>query len=168
MDPKFLKNGPRAWPSSTEEAVKAIQEGGGYTSKDLLLESRVFSKKLILDVDSWNYSDFICSALADVYPDVEPSVYSWSLITEFLMNHFISDDILLFLKKNSFYNLERRKEIIEGISFSFRCLRLSLGSAKCIKNVLDFIGMEKNEIDKIIEAFLVQEDFTIIANFLFF
>ena len=168
LDSKFLKNGLRAWPSSTEDAVKAIEEGSHYTSLSVLLKSCYFSKKLKGDVGSWDYSDFICSALAHVYFNVELSVYSWSVITQLLMNHFITDDIFLFLKKNSFYNLDRRKEIIEGISFSFRYSRHSSDSVKCIRNVLDFIEMEKSEINKIIEAFLVKKDFTIITKFFFF
>ena len=168
LDSKFLKNGPRAWPSTSDEAVKAFKEGRYYTSLSMLLESRDFSEKLILDVASWNFSDFICSALTYVYSDKELSLYSWSAVTGYLMTDFITDDILSFLKKNSFYNEARRKDIVKGISFSFSYLRHSYGSAKSIRNVLDFIEMEKSEIDKIIEAFLVRKDFTIITKIFFF
>lgn len=137
-------------------------------SLEMLLESHEFSEKPILDVASWNYSDLVCSALAYVYSNIEPSVYSWSVITEILTNDFLTDDFLLFLKKNSFYSLASREDIIKGISFSFRYLRHSFSSAKSIRNAFDFIEMEKSEIDKIIEAFLVRKDFIIITNFFFF
>ena len=147
LDLKFLKNGSRAWPSSKEEAITAIQEGGKYTSLDTFLECRGFLENLIRDVDSWDYSGFICSALADICSDAEIPFYTWSVITELLLNDFITDDILLFLKKNSFYNLARKEDIIKGISFSFRYRKRHFSSAKSIRNVFDFIEMEKSEID---------------------
>ena len=81
LDLKFLKNGSRAWPSSKDSAITAIQEGRNYTSLDTLLEYRDFSENLKKDVDSWNYSDFICSALADICSEAEIRVYTWSVIT---------------------------------------------------------------------------------------
>ena len=151
LDSKFLKNESRAWPFSKDHAVETLLEGGTCTSlemfldsyKEMFLESYEFLEKQILDLDNWTYSDFVCSAFAYLYSDREPNAHSWCVVTEILMNNILTDDFLLFLKRNSFYNPARKANIVKGVGISFNHLTHPFYSVKCIRNVLNFIDWAK-------------------------
>ena len=83
------------------------------------------------------------------------------------MNSFITDEILLFLKNNFFYNSAIRPTIIKGVSFAFNYKTFPFGNEKCVRNVLYFIEIDKNETKKLLESFSVKKDFKEIAVYLF-
>ena len=171
-DPKFLYNGSRKWPGSRDEARLALERCSINSSFNFVLTAYVlsdFPETLVQKVTGWTYSEFVCAALSYTFSNKEVSVYAWSLITRILMNSFLSDDVSLFLKKNNFfYNEKIKNEIIKGLTFSFKHTNFPFGNEKCIRNVLSFIEMDKKDIEKLVETFLIEKNLKIISNDTFF
>ena len=166
-DLKFTKDGSKEWPASYEEAQELLERCRSRSSLDSILKGYDFSPTLKENVVNWTYSEVVCSALTFIFSDIEISVYAWSVITAILMNLFLTDDILLFLKNNFFYNSSIRHTILKGVSFAFNYKTFPFGNEKCVRNVLDFIEIDKNETKKLLDSFSVKKDFKEIAAYLF-
>ena len=171
-DQKCLKNGYKEWPWSSEDAGLAIINCTRYNSLEKFLKKFLkqseFSEELCNDVAGWTYPEFICSALTFQFSNIEISVFGWSLITNMLMNSFISTDVLVFLKKNRFYNPAIKSKIIDGIRFTFQYPGFLYKDERCVRNLLEFVETDENDITRLIEAFSVKKDLGIIKLYFFF
>ena len=171
-DSKFLKGGPREWPWSLAEADLVLRTCTRHESLEEFLEKFLkqfeFPEELSNDVTNWTYPEFICSALTFQFSNIEISAFGWSLITNMLLNPFMSTDVLLFLKKNRFYNEAVKSKIIDGIRFTFKHPGFLYKDEKCIRNLLNFIEIEQDDITKLMKAFSVKKDLSIIKTFFFF
>ena len=171
-DQNFLKNGYKEWPWSSEDAGLAIRNCTDCKSLNQVLENLELSetpekiKTLRNDLTDWTYPEFICSALNFQFLNTEIAPFGWSIITNILMNPFLSDDVLSFLKKNDFYNQTTKNQIIKGILFSLKYPNFHYRNEKCIKNVLHFIEIEQNDITRLIDNFSIKKDLTIITSYL--
>ena len=171
-DPKFLKKGSREWLWSLAESDLVIKNCTRYNSLEEFLKKFLkqseFSEELCNDVADWTYPEFICSALTFQFSNIEIPVFCWSLITNMLMNSFISTDVLVFLKKNRFYNPAIKSKIIDGIRFTFQYPRFLYKDERCLRNLLEFVETNENDITRLIEAFSVKKDLGIIKLYFFF
>ena len=165
-DPQNLNNGPRKWPSSYTEAGLALEKSTAYHSLESLLEMTEFSERIVQSVTDWSFSEFVCSALTVVFLNENPSFYGWFSIIQLLMNPYISDDLLLFLKKNSFYKKAIKNEILKAVNFSFDLRDFRFGKEKCVRNVLIFVEIDKDDIETLLKDFSFEKSLRPINNYI--
>jgi len=167
--PKNLNTGPREWPSSEGEASLALQQCASFHSLESVLEFHQFSEIVVKSVTDWSFSEFVCSALTFTFLDEldkKVSVYGWSVITDLLMNTYLSDDVLFFLKKNSFYDKVRKKDIIKAVNFCFTLGSFMFGNEKCVRNVLIFLEIDKDDIEFLLKDFSFKKSLKPIQNYI--
>ena len=167
-DPKNLNNGPREWPSSNIEAALALRNCASFYSLESVLETTEFSEIVVKSVTDWSFSEFVCSALTSTFLDEDEkvSVYGWSVITQILMNSYLSDDVLFFLKKNSFYGKGIKKDIIKAVNFCFHLKDFRFGNEKCVRNVLIFLEIDKDDIEALLKDFSFKTSLKPINNYI--
>lgn len=82
------------------------------------------------------------------------------------MNSYLSDDVLFFLKKNSFYGKGIKKDIIKAANFSFNLKDFRFGNEKCVRNVLIFLEIDKDDIEALLKDFSFKKSLTPINNYI--
>jgi len=166
----FVKKDERLWPTGDDDAIIVLENGFYYSSLSMLLKGNEFSEQLLKDVEGWTFSEFICSVLKyrfiDRFMEKEIPTYGWSVITKFLMNSYLSDSVLLFLKKYSLYNKAKKNNLITGVNFAFNYLSFRFGDGKCIRNVLIFLEIDSNDIELLMKEISVKKSYRVISSYL--
>jgi len=77
-----------------------------------------------------------------------------------------SDSVLLFLEYNYINKVLLRTDIIDGILFTLKYIKLLHVDENCIRNILIFLEIEASIIDQVILDIKIQKNWKVIIEFL--
>jgi len=111
-------------------------------------------------------SDLVCSALWFTFEKKQLSTYSWSIFFTFLMHCSCTDSVLFFLEFSFIDKILLREDIINGVFFGLENTTFFHVEINCVKNILIFLEIENNIIDKVILDITTQQNWKVIIKFL--
>jgi len=111
-------------------------------------------------------SDLVCSALWFTFEKKQLSTYSWSIFFTFLMHCSCTDSVLFFLEFSFVDKILLREDIINGVFFALENTRFFHVDINCVKNILIFLEIENDIIDKVILDVINQQNWKVIIEFL--
>ena len=165
-NPIFQKEGTKGWPTTMDDSEVVLNLGCYYSDINNFLKRSDFSSKLKKKVKDWSLSDLVCSALWFNFEKKQLSVYSWSIFFTFLMHCDCTYSVLFFLEFSFIDKIFLRKNIINGVLFALENNTFLHVDINCIKNILIFLEIEIDIIDKVILDVVNQQNWKIIIEFL--
>lgn len=110
--------------------------------------------------------DLICSALAFNLDGGVLNFLDWAKIPLLLLNNSITDEVLVFLQKNEFYESSNKKELLFGIDYSLKT-RIFVGcDENSLLNFFSFLKFNPVVSGKLILSTYKSKNFKAILNYL--
>ena len=100
------------------------------------------------------------------------SFYEWQLITNLIINSFISDQILVFIRDLNLIEISPTQKIIQGSYYSIANITLQdfeegLCNKKSLKNLLNFLNVDIITTNYIVSKTLDLKDKKLLATFIY-
>ena len=176
VERRFVGSGERRWPYDGIEARTFLSILYRYKNINDFLNNYSAYKK---DFKKWNLLDLSKSALTTVLFESialnracdEPllSCFDWEILVNFMLNSFISDGILRFVKDSDLQSMSSKELILKGSLHSIDNILSfdkQLFNKKGLKNLLLFLKIDIISANYIVDKTFKTKDLTLVKSFI--
>lgn len=130
-----------------------------------MLERYEFSETLLQKTKTWDLGNLVCSALAYRFDRKILNFLEWGEIAALLLNDVISRKLFVFLRKNKFFEVLNKNELIFGTKYMLRRSLFFGVSQNSIMNFLSFLKVDYVTSKKLAVLTLKSNNFDAILSF---
>ncbi len=165
---KYKINGEKTWPNEGKflDSALAFSTIFYYNNVSDLLKERDFSEYFKIKVKNWTFQDLVLSLVVFKFEGKILTFLDWSFLTCLLLHSKVSNEVLLLIHKNNFYEILGRNQVIKGCCFALKNYSFFYNNEKSLRNLLNFLKIDYFNSNILIFQSLKQKNCKSILDFL--